>query len=100
MCKQTALNFFIILYWSIVNDIVLVSYIQQSDSVLHIHVSILFQTLFLFSLLQNIEQNSLCYAVGPCWLSTLNIAVSNCQSQFPIYSSPLPFLPVTISFFL
>ena len=29
----------------------------------------------------NIEQTSLCYTVGPCWLSTLNTAVCTCQSQ-------------------
>ena len=45
-----------------------VSGIQQSDSVIHIHVSILFQVLFPFRLFQNIEQSSLCYTVGPCWL--------------------------------
>ena len=27
------------------------------------------------SLFQNIEQSSLCYTVGPCWLSILNITV-------------------------
>ena len=73
---------------------------------MHIHVSILFQILYLFRLLHNIvgngqgglacfspwgckesdmteqlnrtdniEQSSLCYIVGPCWLSILNIAV-------------------------
>ena len=31
----------------------------------------------------NIEQNSLCYTVGPCWLSILNIAVCICPSQTP-----------------
>ena len=49
----------------------LVSGVQHSDSVIHTHVSILFQVLFPFRLLQNIEQSSLCYAVGPCWLSIL-----------------------------
>ena len=39
---------------------VLVSGVQQSDLVMHIHVLILFQTLFLFRLLQNTEQSSLC----------------------------------------
>ena len=59
-----------------INNVVLVSGVQQGDSVtLHIHVSILFQILFPFRLLQNIEQSSLCYTVGPCWLSSLNIAV-------------------------
>ena len=61
----------------------LVSGVQQSDSVIHIHVSILFQIRFPFRLLHNIDQSSLCYAVGPCWLSILNIAVCTCQSQTP-----------------
>ena len=52
-----------------------VSGVQQSDSVIHIHVSILFQILFPFRLLHNIEQSSLCYRVGPYWLCILNIAV-------------------------
>ena len=38
--------------------------------------SILFQILFPLRLLQIIEQNSLCFTVGPCWLSILNIAVA------------------------
>ena len=46
----------------------LVSGVQQSDSVIHIHVAILFQILFPFRLLHNIEQSSLCYTVGPCLL--------------------------------
>ena len=53
----------------LINNVVLVSGVQQTDSVIHIHVSILFQIIFLFRLLQNIEQSSLCYAIGPCWLS-------------------------------
>ena len=48
-----------------------VSGAQQSDSFIHIHVSILFQILFPFRLLHNVEQSSRCYIVGPCWLSTL-----------------------------
>ena len=43
----------------LINNIVLVSGVQQSDSVIHIHVSILVQVLFPFRLLQNIEQSSL-----------------------------------------
>ena len=62
----------------LINNVVLV--IQQSDSVTHIHVSILFQILFPFRLL-HIEQNSLCYTVGPYWLSILNIAMCTRQSQ-------------------
>ena len=40
----------------------LVSGIQQSDSVIHIHVSILFQILFPFRLLQSIEQSLVLYS--------------------------------------
>ena len=43
--------------------------VQQSDSVIHTYISI-FQILFLYLLLQNIEYSSSCYTVGPCWLST------------------------------
>ena len=49
----------------------LVSGVQRSDSITCIHVSI-FQILFPFRFLQNIEQLSLCYAIGPpYWLSTV-----------------------------
>ena len=55
-----------ILYWSIViNNVALVSGVRQSDSVIHIHVSILSQILFPFRLLQSIEQSSLCYIGCP-----------------------------------
>ena len=49
--------------------------------VIHWPVSILFQILFMFRLLYNTEQSSMCYTVDPCWLSILNIAVCTCQSQ-------------------
>ena len=77
----------------------LVSGVQQSDTVIctqlsidtvtYTHVSILFQILFSFGVLQGIEQNSLCYIVDPCWLSILNIVVCICQSQMP--NLPLPY---------
>ena len=47
-----------------INKVVLVSSVQQSDSVIHIHVLILFQIFFPFRLLQNTEQSSkkiVCY---------------------------------------
>ena len=71
-----------------IDNVMLVSGVQQSDSVIHIYVPILFQILFPFRLLQNIEQSSLCYTVGPCWLSVSNIAVYTCQSQTPNLSPP------------
>ena len=50
-----------------INNVVLVLGIEQSDSVMH--VSVLSQIHFPGSLLQNIEQSSLCYSVGHSWLS-------------------------------
>ena len=74
------------------NNGVLISGVQQSDLVTHIHESILCQVLFPFRLLQSIEQSSLCYTVGPCWLFILNIFGCTCQSQTPNLSLP-PTLP-------
>ena len=42
-----------------------------------------FQILFRFRLLHNIEQDSLCYTAGSCWLPILNIVVFTSQSQIP-----------------
>ena len=61
------LNFYIGVEF--INNVLLVSTAQQSDSVIHIHISILFGIIFPFRLLHNTEQSSLCYRVGPCWLS-------------------------------
>ena len=50
----------------------LVSGVQHSDLIFitytHTHIYILFQILFLYRLLQNIEYSSLCYRGGSCWL--------------------------------
>ena len=46
---------------------------------MHTHVSIPFQILLPFRLLQTTEQSYLCYIVDPCWLSILNIVVCICQ---------------------
>ena len=70
-------------------NVVLVSGAQQSDSVIHMHGSILFQNFFLFWLLESTEQSSLCYTVGPCSLTVLNIAVCTGQPQTPNLSPPL-----------
>ena len=55
-------------------------------------VSIPFPIFFPFRLLQNIEQSSLCYTVGPCWLSIFNVVMfmSIPKSQF---IPPLTFPP-------
>ena len=51
----------------LIYNVVLVSGVQQSDSVIHTYISIFFQILFPYRLLQNIEYSSLYYTVGPCW---------------------------------
>ena len=56
---------------------------QQRDSAIHIHVPILPQTPLPSRLPHHSEQSSLCYTIGPCWLSTLNIAVCTSPSQIP-----------------
>ena len=72
----------LILYWTIIDyQAVLVSGVQQSDSVIHIPVSILFQIPFQLRLLHNIEQSSLCYTVDPCWLSILTTAMGTCHTN-------------------
>ena len=81
--KCLFLNFLFHIGIELIDNVVIVSGVQQSDSVIHAHVSILFQNLFLFRLSHNIEPSSLCYTLSPCWLSTLNIAVCTCQSQTP-----------------
>ena len=60
---------------------VIVSGELQRDSAIHICVSILPQTPLLSRLPYNIEQSSMCYIVGPCWLSILNRAVCTCPSE-------------------
>ena len=57
---------------------VIVSGELQRDSAIHICVSILPQTPLLSRLPYNIEQSSMCYIVGPCWLSILNRAACTC----------------------
>ena len=89
-------NFYFIL--ELINSAVLVSGVQQGDSVIHIHIFTLFRILFPFSLLQNIEQNSLCYTVGLCWLTILHIVACTYQSPNPSLFLPPPFSPRIIFF--
>ena len=52
---------------------------------------VVFQILFSYRLLQDVEYSSLCYTLGPC-LSVLCIVVCICESQTPdLSSSPFPF---------
>jgi len=59
-------------------------------------VSILPQTPLPSRLPHNIEQSSLCYRVGPCWLSILNTVACTCPSQTLIIPSPDPSPTTTI----
>ena len=64
------------------ND-VLFSAVQQSESVIRIHISPFFQISFPFRSPQSIQSSSLCYTAGSHQLSILYIVVYICQSQSP-----------------
>ena len=70
-----------------------------SDFNSHIHVFIQLQTPLPSRLPDNIEKSSLCYTVGACWLSILNIAKYTCSSQTPNYPLPPSLPPTTVSSF-
>ena len=65
-----------------INNVVIVSGAQQSDSALHIHVHSLPNSLLIQAAILH-WQSSMCYTVGPCWLPILNIAMWTCPSQTP-----------------
>jgi len=48
------------------------------SAVIQLYIYIIFQTLFPHRLLQNIKYSSLCYTVGPSWLSILYTIVCIC----------------------
>ena len=50
----------------LIYNIVLVSGVQQHGSVIHIHIFILFQILYPYKFLQNIEWSFLLYTAVPC----------------------------------
>ena len=60
--------------------------VQPSDLVLNINL--LFQILFHYGLLQDIDYTSLCYIVGACCLSILYIVVCVYESKTPSLSLP------------
>ena len=82
------LNLVFLLYWSVVGAHSCVPAIQHSYSVIHMCVSILFQILYSYSLLHNIERNSLCYAEGPCWLPMLLLLLLCCFSCVRLCATP------------
>ena len=70
-----SIKFFIFIFIGVelIYNIVLVSGVHQSESVIHIHTAFLFQILFPYRSLQNIEQSSLCYIVGLYQLSIIYV---------------------------
>ena len=73
-----------------IDSVVQVSGVHQSDLVIHTHVSALFQVPLPCRLLQSTEQHFLCYTVSPCWLSILNTAMCSCKFQTPNLPLTLP----------
>ena len=69
------------------NNVVLVSDVKQSDSIIRIHVSILFQIIFPFRLLQDIEQRSLCYTLVYLLYNGVYLLIPN--PEF-IFNFPFP----------
>ena len=62
----------------------IVSCEQWRDSAIHIHVSIFPQTPLPSWLPHNVEQSSMYYTVGPCWLPILNISSVQFSSVAPL----------------
>ena len=97
-------DFFLTLLAYHIDVAVLVSAVEQSDSVIHIHISMstLFQISFPYRSSQSPECSSRYCTVGSLQLSILHIQVHICQSQFPNLSHrpPFPWSPYTCSLFL
>ena len=77
----------------LIYTVVPISAIQQSDSVLHIYTFFL-NILFHYGLSQETGYSSLCYTVGPCHSSILNVIVYIYQPQTPTPSLSLPASPL------
>ena len=67
--------------WSIVN-------LQYWVNFMCIAKGFIFEILFYYRLLQDIEYRSLCYMVGPCWLPISYVIVCICYSHTPTLSPP------------
>ena len=55
------------------------------SKVIKLYIHLFFSNYFPIRFSQNIQQSSLCYTVGTCWLSILNIIMCTCQFQFPTF---------------
>ena len=66
-------NFLFYIRVQLIKNIVIVSGVQQNDSLIHIHVSFFFQIIFPYRMLHNIEGSSLSYpaAMREMWARSL-----------------------------
>ena len=71
-------NFFSFFNWSLVDIQCCVSFRCTAKWFSYNIYMYIFQILFPYRLLQNIDYSSLCSRVGPCWLSILYIVVCMC----------------------
>ena len=84
----------------LIYTVVLVSAVQQSESIIHIHISTLFQILFPYISLHSIEQSSLCYTVRSYQLSILYIVVLYMSIPISQFIPPAFLLNLSQSFHL
>ena len=80
---ETLSSFFKKTYFTevqLIYNVVLISAVQRSDSVIHIYI--VFHILFHYGLSQDIEHSSLCYTVGPCY-NSLHLLIPDFQSILP-----------------
>ena len=83
----------------LIYNVVIISAVQQSASVIYIHTSILFLIIFQYGLSQNNGQSSLCYEGYSCWPVT-NIPECAYINTKPSVHPSLHLVPlVTISLF-
>ena len=93
-----AITFFFKVYFTevqLIYSVVLISAVQQRDSVRHIHT--FFFIFFHYSLSQDIEYSSLCYTVGPClFILSLSVYIYSLHLLIPDSQRipPPPFLPL------
>ena len=76
-----SLELFISYWGTLINNVMIVSGEQCRDSTIHIHVSILSQTTLPCRQSCKSKQSSMCYTIGPCWLSILNMSVLSSVPQ-------------------
>ena len=92
------LVFLFLIEGQLIYNVVLISSVQQSDLVIYIyintHMYIVFQILFHYRLLQDIEYNSLCYTVGPCYLPILYKVVCRLTLTSQLISFLFPHYPL------